>query len=106
MGDLDRRHIWNGVCQRGAQRDTIMMQLKVAIQSLQKTPNFALAFILTLGLDIETNTTIFSIINGVLLRPLPYPNTDRLLHLRQPTVAAGIENTNFSFAKITDYRSK
>ena len=69
------------------------MTLRVAIRSLRKTPGFALAFILTLGLGIGANTAIFSIINGVLLRPLPYPDADRLVHLRQPAVAAGVENT-------------
>jgi putative ABC transport system permease protein len=83
-----------------------MMNLRIAIRSLRKTPGFALAFILTLGLGIGANTAIFSIINGVLLRPLPYPNAERLMHLRQPTVAAGIENVNFSFAEVADYRSQ
>ena len=46
-------------------------------------PWFALAFILTLGLGIGANTAIFSVINGVLLRPLPYPEADRIMHLRQ-----------------------
>jgi predicted permease len=82
------------------------MRIGIAIRSLRKTPGFALAFILTLGLGIGANTAIFSIINGVLLRPLPYPDADRLVHLRQPAVAAGIENTNFSFAEVADYRSR
>src|SRR5437867_475517 len=90
---------------RGAHRgNDHMMQIRVAIRSLRKTPGFALAFILTLGLGIGANTAIFSIINGVLLRPLPYPDAERLVHLRQPAVAAGIENTNFSFAEVADYR--
>jgi predicted permease len=82
------------------------MQLRVAMRSLRKTPGFALAFILTLGLGIGANTAIFSIINGVLLRPLPYPDADRIMHLRQPALAAGIENTNFSFAEVADYRTQ
>jgi predicted permease len=83
-----------------------MMQLRVAIRSLRKAPGFALAFILTLGLGIGANTAIFSIINGVLLRPLPYPDADRLVHLRQPAVTVGIENTNFSFPEVADYRKQ
>src|SRR5262245_41258560 len=67
-------------------------------------PGYALAFILTLGLGIGANTAIFSVINGVLLRPLPYPEADRIMHLRQAQVTAGTEDTSFSFAEVADYR--
>ncbi len=80
--------------------------LRVAIRNLTKTPGFAFAFILTLGLGIGANTAIFSVINGVLLRPPPYPSADRIMHLRQPAVKAGIENTNFSFPEVADYRKQ
>src|SRR5215471_5181523 len=83
-----------------------MRELKVAIRNLRKAPGFALAFILTLGLGIGANTAIFSVINGVLLRHLPYPNAERLMHLRQPAVAAGADNVNFSFAEVADYRKQ
>src|SRR5262245_23484967 len=69
-------------------------------------PGFSLAFILTLGLGIGANTAIFSVINGVLLRPLPYPEADRIMHLRQPQVAAGVEDTSFSFVEVADYRAQ
>src|SRR5262249_51018822 len=49
-------------------------------------------------------TAIFSVINGVLLRPLPYPDADRIMHLRQPQLAAGVEDTGFSFTEVADYR--
>src|SRR5262245_46404660 len=69
-------------------------------------PGFSLAFILTLGLGIGANTAIFSVINGVLLRPLPYPEADRIMHLRQPQVSAGVEDTSFSFVEVADYRTQ
>ena len=78
--------------------------LRIAVRNLSKLPWFAVAFILTLGLGIGANTAIFSVINGVLLRPLPYPEADRIMHLRQPQVAAGIEDSSFSFAEVADYR--
>lgn len=90
----------------GPTREIAFMDIRVAVRSLRKSPGFALAFILTLGLGIGANTAIFSIINGVLLRPLPYPEADRIMHLRQPAVRAGIENTNFSFPEVADYRSQ
>ena len=57
--------------------------IRIAVRNLARMPWFAVAFILTLGLGIGANTAIFSVINGVLLRPLPYPEADRIMHLRQ-----------------------
>jgi putative ABC transport system permease protein len=82
----------------------MLNDLRLALRTLPRTPAYALAFILTLGLGIGANTAIFSVINGVLLRPLPYPDADRILHLRQPQVAADVEDTNFSFVEVADYR--
>src|SRR6185369_11359498 len=78
--------------------------IRIALRNLIRVPGFALAFVLTLGLGIGANTAIFSIINGVLLRPLPYPEADRIMHLRQPQLAAGVEDSSFSFAEVADYR--
>src|SRR5260221_4284368 len=80
--------------------------LRLALRSLPRIPGFSLAFVLTLGLGIGANTAIFSVINGVLLRPLPYPEADRIMHLRQPQIAAGIEDSSFSFPEVADYRSQ
>src|SRR4051812_48226308 len=82
-----------------------MTDIRLALRSLRRTPGYALAFILTLGLGIGANTAIFSVINGVLLRPLPYPEADRIMHLRQPQTSAGIEDTGFSFVEVADYRA-
>jgi putative ABC transport system permease protein len=79
--------------------------IRIAIRNLIRVPGFAVAFVLTLGLGIGANTAIFSVINGVLLRPLPYPEADRIMHLRQPQVTAGVEDSSFSFPEVADYRS-
>ena len=82
----------------------MLNDIRLALRTLPRTPGYALAFILTLGLGIGANTAIFSVINGVLLRPLPYPEADRIMHLRQPQLAAGVDDTGFSFAEVADYR--
>ena len=84
----------------------MITDIRLALRTLPRMPGFSLAFILTLGLGIGANTAIFSVINGVLLRPLPYPEADRIMHLRQPQIAAGVEDTGFSFVEIADYRSQ
>jgi len=83
----------------------MLNDIKIALRGLTRMPGFALAFILTLGLGIGANTAIFSVINGVLLRPLPYPEADRIMRLRQPQLAAGVDDAGFSFPEVADYRS-
>ena len=79
--------------------------IRIAFRNLTRVPGFAVAFVLTLGLGIGANTAIFSVINGVLLRPLPYPEAERMMHLTQPQVAAGVDDSSFSFPEVADYRS-
>jgi predicted permease len=82
----------------------MLNDIRIAMRGLVRMPGFALAFILTLGLGIGANTAIFSVINGVLLRPLPYPEADRIMRLRQPQVATGLEDAGFSFPEVAVYR--
>ena len=61
--------------------DTLRQDLVHAVRSLWKSPGYAAVTILTLALGIGANSAIFSVINGVLLRPLPYPEPSRLLFI-------------------------
>jgi hypothetical protein len=60
---------------------SLISHLRYTIRQLLNSPGFTVTAVLILGLGIGANTAIFSLINGVLLKPLPYPNSDRLFHL-------------------------
>ena len=63
--------------------DTLARDVRYGIRSLLRTPGFALTIILTLALGTGANTAVFSAINTVLLRPLPFPDADRLVQITQ-----------------------
>ncbi|MCC6319645.1 MAG: ABC transporter permease [Gemmatimonadaceae bacterium] len=81
-----------------------MFDLRYALRSLSRARGFAMAVVLTLGLGIGANTAIFSVVRGVLLRPLPHRDGDRLVYLRQSVSGPGGENIRFSVPEILDFR--
>ncbi|TAK14507.1 MAG: ABC transporter permease, partial [Acidobacteria bacterium] len=83
----------------------MLLDLKYAIRNLARARGFAIAVIVTLGLGIGANTVIFSAVRGVLLRPLPHREGDRLMYLRQSAEAKGSDNIAFSVPEINDFRA-
>jgi predicted permease len=82
-----------------------LADLRFAARSLSRARAFTLAVVLTLGLGIGANTAIFSVVRGVLLRPLPNRDGDRLIYLRQAINGPGGENVLFSVPEINDFRT-
>jgi predicted permease len=79
---------------------SLMQDLRYALRSLRRAPGFAIVAIVTLGLGLAVNTTVFSVINGVLLRPLPVP------HAEQITVLASQQkgDDGFKMFSYLDYK--
>jgi len=86
--------------------EVFRQDLRFGLRTLRKSPGFTLVAILALGLGIGANTAIFSVINGVMLRPLPYERGDRIVQIRQQRPLANQNNVPFSVQEVEDYRTQ
>src|SRR5438094_6120615 len=85
---------------------TFLHDLKFAVRSLWRAKGLSATVVLTLALGIGANAAIFSVVRGVLLRPLVNRDEDRLIYIRQRAPGIGAENTTFSVPEINDFKSR
>jgi predicted permease len=86
--------------------DHLRQDLAYGLRGLIRNPGFAAVVILTLALGIGANTAIFSVVHGVLMRPLPYRAPERLVLLNQAAPKIGDDSFGFSVPDFTDFRER
>jgi len=84
---------------------TFLRDIKFAVRSLARTKGLTITVIVTLALGIGANAAIFTLVRGVLLRPLVNRDEDRLIYIHQSAPGIGTENVNFSVPELNDLRA-
>jgi putative ABC transport system permease protein len=83
--------------------EALLFNFKAALRFLRKSPSFSLAVILTLALGIGANSAVFSAIDAVVLRPLPFPNGDQLVRLDQHDIQGRDANHFVALVRLEDW---
>src|SRR5262245_41033359 len=86
--------------------ETILQDLRYAIRASLKKPAFVVIVVLALGIGIGANTAIFSVVNAILLRPLPYKSPDRIVMLWTSNGKVGVDQDWHSYPNHVDYRDQ
>ncbi len=85
---------------------SFITDIRYALRSLGRVKGLAITVVVTLALGIGANAAIFSVVRGVLLRPLANRDENRLIYIRQTALGIGADNANFSVPELRDLRSR
>jgi putative ABC transport system permease protein len=85
---------------------SLMTDFRFAIRSLLKIKGLAITIIVTLALGIGANAAIFSVVKGVLLRPLVNRDQDRLIYIHQSARGIGVDDAKFSIPELRDLQAR
>ena len=85
---------------------TLLRDLRHSLRALRKMPGFTIVALLVLALGIGANTAIFSVVNSVLLRPLPYPGSDRLTMIWETDLKDGVKREGPSGPNFLDWKEQ
>src|SRR5262245_55240463 len=85
---------------------TFLQDLRFGCRILLKKPGFTLTAVITLAFGIGATSVIFSFVNGILLRPLPYRDSDRLVLLDETAPKRGIASMGVSYPDFLDWREQ
>jgi len=86
--------------------ETLLRDIRFGLRSLLKRPGITAIAVFTLAVGIGANTAIFSFVNGILLRPLPYPEPDRLALITETALKRGVPDMGISFPNFLDWRAQ
>jgi len=84
----------------------IAQDIRYAVRMIGRTPGFSAAVVLTLMLGIGANAAIFSVLNGIILSPMPYPDAERLVHVWTQFPLQDVDRFEVSQAEFTDYKAE
>src|SRR5437588_11555854 len=85
---------------------TLLQDIRYGLRMLVKTPTFTIVAVLMLALGVGANTAIFSIVNAVLLRSLPFPDPGRLVRIYFNNPGVGLRGVRFSVPELDDLRTR
>ena len=101
------QNLWRRLCDLAASMiDTLLQDVRFAWRGFMKAPGFTAIAIATLGLGIGANGAIFTVVNAIVVRPLPYANADRLVRVTADFSAINVSDVGLSPPELADYRDR